>query len=381
MKRISIGVALSIIFVLAVTTMVQAQDGWSIQLEPIWMDVYGYDEHVGDIASYREEFSVDADENYTSDYSTTYEPINLNMKEKFPLRAELTYKKGQWSLGASGWLFSTDASASGTVTTPESESTDTGYIYYENAVRMWDHTLWPLYNELETSYSSPVDYWAEDNLEIWTGDLFLSRTLAEKKDSSGNLCLGVKIGSLKTKEKLGQKQRAFIYDYDYGYTFDNHSTLESTTQANGGFMAGPFLGFQGEVQCEKFGIQGSINQSVLYGRVEHTGFWKDIDDILWIDPATDETVWHDVYTGEFFFSKEEKVALAVTELKLQLLYRVTKRISFSCGAFYSIWWNAPVAPKWSVPGDWEAGEGTGWRLEERTLKFGGLILGLRFCFQ
>lgn len=379
MKRLSIIVVLSIMFVFGAGSIVQAQDGWQIQLEPMWMDVYGYDEHVGDIVKYREEFSTDAAGNITLDYGATYEPINLNMKDKFTLRGEVIYKKGQWGLGASGWSFNTDTSVSGTVTTPAMELTGTGYILYMNAVRMWDHTLWPLYNELEPSYFSPVDYWAEDKLEVWTGDLFLSRTLAEKKDSFANFSLGAKLGSLKTKENLGQKQRAFIYDY-LGYTFGNHVTLEGTSETNYGFMAGPVLGFQGKVKRQKFGIEGFINQSVLFGKVKHTGLWEDIDDILWTDPATGEIVWHDVYTGEFSFSKDEEVALPVTELKLKVLYHIRKNISISCGAFYSIWWNAPVAPKWSVPGEWTAGEGTGWRLQERTLKFGGWMVDLSFRF-
>lgn len=378
--KLSIIIVLSAMFIFAAESIVQAQDGWSVQLEPMWMDVYGYDEHAGDIVKYREEFSVDGAGNITLDYSATYEPINLNMKDKFTLRGEAIYRKNQWGFGLSGWWFGTDDSKSGRVTTPPEETTLTGYIYYQNGVRMWDHTISPLYNELEDSYMSPVDYWAEDKLEVWTGDLFLSRTLAEKKDSFANFSLGAKLGSLKIKENLDQKQRAFIYDYDYGCNFDNHVSLESTSEANYSFMAGPVLGFEGKVKCQKFGIEGFINQSVLFGKVEHTGLWEDIDDILWVDPATGETVFHDVYTGEFSFSKSKRVALPVTELKLKVAYYITENVSISCGGFYSIWWNAPVAPKWSVPGDWYWGEGTGWRLQKRTLKFTGLMVGLGIRF-
>ena len=380
MKRLSIIVVLSMVSTFVVGSVAQAQDGFEIQLEPILMDVYGYDEHVGDIARYREEYSMDAAGNVTLDYSATYDPINLDMKNKFTLRLEVTRRRGQWGLGASGWWFNTDDSVTGRVASPEMEWTDTGYIFYVNSVRMWDHTITPVSNELEYSNLSPVDYWAEDKLKVWTADLFLSRTLAEKKDSFANFSLGAKLGSLKIKENLDQKQRAFIYDYDYGCNFDNHVSLESTSEANYGFMAGPVLGFEGKVKCQKFGIEGFINQSVLFGKVEHTGLWEDIDDILWVDPATGETVFHDVYTGEFSFSKSKRVALPVTELKLKVAYYITENVSISCGGFYSIWWNAPVAPKWSVPGDWYWGEGTGWRLQKRTLKFTGLMVGLGIRF-
>lgn len=377
MKRLSIIVVLSMVSTFVVGSVAQAQDGFEIQLEPMRMDVYGYDEHVGDIARYREEYSMDGAGNVTLDYSATYDPINLNMKNKFTLRLEVTRRRGQWGLGASGWWFNTDDSVSGRVASPEMEWTDTGYIFYVNSVRMWDHTITPVSNELEYSNFSPVDYWAEDKLKVWTADLFLSRTLAEKKDSFANFSLGAKLGSLKTKENLGQKQRAFIYDYGYGCDFDNHITLKSTAEADCTFMVGPVLGFQGKVKRGKFDIEGFINQSVLFGKVKHTGLWEDIDDILWIDSASGETVWHDVLTGEFSFSKEDGVALPVTELKLKVVYYITDNIAIGGGGFYSIWWDAPVAPKWSIPGEWYWAEGSGWRLQERILKFGGFMAALR----
>lgn len=376
MKTLSIIIGLSVMLMFAVASIVQAQDGWKIQLEYVWMDVYGYDEHVGDVVRYREEYSEDDDGNYTLDYGATYEPINFNLKDKSSLRGELIYRRGQWFLGLSGWTFGTDDSISGRITTPAMELTDTGYIGYVNSVRMWDHTIVPVDNELEASGISPVDYWAEDKLEVRTYDLFLGRTLAEKKDSFANFTLGAKFGSLKTRENLGQEQRAFLYDFD-GYTFDNHIRLESTAEANLDSMIGPVLGFQGEAKRGKFGIEGFINHAVLFGKVEQTGLWIDIDDMLWIDPVTGETVWHDVLTGEFSFSKNEKVALPVTELKLKVTYHITDNISIGVGGFYSVWWDAPVAPKWSMPGDWVSDEGTAWRLQERTLIFGGYMVVLR----
>ena len=139
MKTLSIIIGLSMMFVFAVGTIVQAQDNWEIQLEYVWMDAYGYDEHVGDIVRYREEFSVDETGNFTENYDATYEPINLNMKERSTLRGELIYRKGQWFLGLSGWMFETDASASGRVTTPAMELTDTGYIDYELGPHVGSH--------------------------------------------------------------------------------------------------------------------------------------------------------------------------------------------------------------------------------------------------
>jgi len=374
-KQLLTTIVLFMLLALMVESMVQAQDGLEVQLEPMLIDVYGYDEHIGDIVRYKEEYSIDYVGNETLDYGATYKPINLNMKNKFTLGGEVAYKKGQWGLGVCFWWFNTDDSVRGTVTTPEEESTVTEDIYYINSVRMWDNTITPVYNELEDSYFSPVDYWAKDGLKIWTIDFFLNRTLVEKKNSFINFSLGAKLASLKTNENMGQKQRAYYDDYDYGYTFDNHITLESTAEADCSFIKGPFLGFRGKANYGNLAIEGFANQSLLFGTVKQTGLWKDIDDMLYTDLNTGETLWHDVYTGELTFSKEEKIALPVTELKLKVAYYIAENISIGGGGFYSIWWNAPVAPKWSIPGDWTWDEGTGWKLPERTLRFGGLMVG------
>jgi hypothetical protein len=185
----------------------------------------------------------------TFTYGITYEPINLNMKNKLTLRTELTYKKNQWGFGISGWWFNTDDLLSGRVTTPQSVETLTGYISYTNGVRMWDHTIFPVWNDLEPSGLSPVDYWAGNDLSVWTIDLFGLKTLAEKKNSHIDMTFGLKLESLDNDRKEGQKQRAFVYNrFGAGFHFDNHITLDSKSKADYGLMAGPGIGFQGKAK-------------------------------------------------------------------------------------------------------------------------------------
>jgi hypothetical protein len=114
--------------------------------------------------------------------------------------------------------------------------------------------------------------------------------------------------------------------------------------------------------------------------VEQSGNWRDIDD-AWVvtgpvgGPFTrvEQAFFLD---GNFPFSKKETVALPVTEAKLKLHYDVNKNVSIGIGGFASMWWNAPVAPKWSMPGVWVGDMGTGWRLQESTLVFYGGMLAL-----
>jgi len=119
---------------------------------------------------------------------------------------------------------------------------------------------------------------------------------------------------------------------------------------------------------------------LLLGHVDQTGLWTDIDDILRVDPVTGDTIWHGAHTGEFAFSKDETFAIPVTELKLKFLVDITKNIALGAGGFASIWWDAPVAPKWSMPGDWWWGDGAGWRLQKSTLIFYGAMAAVNVHF-
>jgi hypothetical protein len=377
MKKAVLVIATLMLFAMVNTSL--AEEGkWSIQIEPMWMDVKGNDVHVGDVFRYREEVNW-LTGTYT--YSTSYEPINLDMKDKLTLRGEITYRKNQWGLGISGWWFNTDDSVSGRVTTPPLVVTPTGFIEFINGVRMWDHTIIPVINELEASFYSPVDYWAKNDIGVWTIDIFGIRTLAEKKDSNIDLTFGLKLGSPDNDRSEGQRQHAFIYDaFGPGLHFDNLITLESKSKADYGLMAGPGIGLSGKAKYKAFGLEGLLNQSLLIGRVEQSGNWRDIDDI-WVvtgpvgGPFT-RVERFAFLDGNFPFSKKETVALPVTEAKLKLLYDVNKNVSIGIGGFASMWWNAPVAPKWSMPGDWVGDEGTGWRLQESTLVFYGGMLAL-----
>ena len=391
MKKFLVVLCVAVLVFGGAGSIAQAQDdGWSIQLEPMWMDVKGNDIHVGDIFRWKIDWYYDGVKGiYTRKYGVTYEPINLDMDDNLTVRAELTYRKNQWGLGFSGWWFNTDASVSGRVTTPKRiEGTDGVNFwgtYYRNGVRMWDHTIRPVWTELEVSGFSPVDYWAGNDLGVWTIDVHGIRTLAEKKDSHVDLAFGLKFGSLDNKRSEGQSQRAFIYDaFGPGLHFDNQITLQSKSEADYGLMAGPVLGFQGKARYEKFGIEGLVNQSLLIGKVDQSGHWRDTDD-MWIVKGPKGGPFTPVrqyayLDGNFPFSKKETVALPVTEAKLKFLYFIRDNISAGIGGFASIWWNAPVAPKWSIPGDWTALEGTGWRLQEDTLVFYGGMLALNIQF-
>lgn len=369
MKRIAF-VAIGLLF----ANLSEAAD-WCLEIEPIWMDVYGNDVHVGDIFKYKQIFTVDEFGGWTVKYGIEYEPINLIMKNNLALRFALNYQKNQWGLNISGWGFRTGVWENGYVTTPPMEYITGGYVGYIYGIRMWDHTLIPVVNELEVSKFSPVKWWATNKLSVYTFDFLAINTLIKDLD----LMLGLKIGKLANERFESQTQHAYV---NWGAPFyvicDNHITLESTSKGDY-LLTGPTLGIQTKIKLgDNIGFNGFLKQAFLFGQGQSSGIWIDIDDIDWKNLAG-ELIYHDYYKGQFTFTKLERIALPVTEFKLGFNFNLNKKMRLGLGIFGSIWWQAPVAPKWSVPGDWTCVEGTNWQCQKETLFFYGT--GLTFAFK
>ena len=77
------------------------------------------------------------------------------------------------------------------------------------------------------------------------------------------------------------------------------------------------------------------------------------------------------------FSKEETVAILVTQLKVNIPYHITDNLSICPSGYFRIWYNDQVATTFHPP-DW--GSEDFWQLAKRSLKsLGvGLTLNLRF---
>lgn len=353
MKKIFTLVVL-IVF-MAISGVVFAEDGFKAKVEPMGMKVFGYDELIGYEFTFEDEF-IGSEENY----GATYDPINLIMAINFGIRGELAYMRNQWGVGISGWFFQTTGSLDGSV------SADPDQIV---GIQMWDHAIIPVTDESHPSGYSPVNYYAENTLLIWTGDLYLIRTLAEKENSELNLSLGAKIGNLSIHSEQGQSMRAWIYDYfGPGENWDNRVTLDENSNANF-FGAGPVLGFSGMAKAGIFYIEGFLNQSVLIGQMDVNGEWTDIDDIY--NTVGDSSDHYETWTGTFDFSKSEFIAVPVTEFSLEFGFNIADILRFGIGGFCSIWWNAPVDPSWDVSDFWWWAGNTSWNLEYRNLVFAG----------
>jgi hypothetical protein len=354
-----------------------ADDGWSFQVAPIWMDVYGYDLHVGDIWKYKQIWTVDEMGGWHIDYSIEYEPMILAMKNKFAWQFGLNYQKNDWAIGASGLYFSTSSQTEGMVFTPPFEAIPNGYIGYIYGVRMWDHTLVPVINEQEASGFSPVGYAAESKLKLFSGEVLLKYYI----DFGVSFDFGLKFAQLFPERMERQTQHAYYtYTAPFWVIFDNYITLQSKSKVNYQLLRGPNIGFEIEKKNHQINLKTKFSQAVLFGNVESIGKFEDTDDIDWFDYHSGELIYHDHYYGHFTFEKVEKVLIPVTEFNLNLSVSLNKKVDLGLSFYGSAYFNTPLAPKWSVPGEWTCVNGTSWVTQRGNLFFTGSGLNITFKF-
>src|SRR5262245_373624 len=121
----------------------QTPDGWVIDLEPMWMNVKGFDQHSGDVV--RSTTVVTTNPLRLSDIRTR-EPIMNRMDAGLKFRGSVQYRRQGWGAGASGWSYSSESAINGTVSSLGSAG---GLIFSSNSVSMWRETLDPVENDLE----------------------------------------------------------------------------------------------------------------------------------------------------------------------------------------------------------------------------------------
>ena len=131
-------------------------------------------------------------------------------------------------------------------------------------------------------------------------------------------------------------------------------------------------------------LNGSIELGVSRGEVEENGLWEDYDDIRITDKTTGAVLSTAFLNGQFPLGQVRRVLIPNMEFQMKLTQRVNLDkdvyVDFNFGVLVSTLWGAPVAPKWSVSGNWTVGDGTGWKSQEENLTLFGLIFGFEIGF-
>lgn len=379
-------VALTCWSVLVSLAQAQTTEGWEFQVEQVWMEAKGFDEHVGDII--QRTFVVGLVEPPRVQDNLIRDPISLNMDRRNTFRLEADYRRRGWGAGTRGWFFSTENSVAGELSSPAPVRTPESSTRVVNTVSMWKETLPPVGNDLEPGRFSPVGFDAKGELSTFSLDFFALRTLRNTDDNGIEVILGTKVGRVRTRQDQGFRQRAFALDYfARGLHLDNRISLSSTADSDL-LGIGPMLGLAGRIRWRRLSIHASATESFLIGGSDQTGTFTDIDDVAFTQspngprlPCTLQLAPLDCFSirSDLEFSKSERTFVPVTELHLKLLVDVTRNISAGGTAFAAIWAGAPIPPAFTLT---HAGEGPGldWALQQRTLRFGaiGWVVNVRF---
>lgn len=326
-RRVFIPIFLALSFAAAA----HAQEGtWRVRLGVMPMDAFGHDQHVLTV----HEIERGAGVNIKT-------AVTLDTEEEVAYHADFNYSRGQWTWGASFFLFTTSQVA------PEQTAAAGGSI---------DEVVFEIADRQHTS-SGPGEVLffrilEDTDLAAWTFDLYGMRTLAESNGNALRLQLGV---------------RSADFDNDYRAVVGIEGVGGTRLDASSNYprMTGPLIGLSGNFQRGRNSIEGHIAQSVIFGSADLSTMAREFT-----GPPSESLA----VVSQRTFRKVQDVAIPMTDLRIQWNYRVSRLFSFGIGARASTWWDVPVPPG-IIPG-----VGGDQVLHENTIVFFGLSGGIELTF-
>lgn len=305
---------------------------WTLQLEPMYMEVYGHDQHVLTI------HQVDLGSTPQMDAKTA---VTLDTDSGPAYRAEFQRAWGQWGLGVDFFWFTTSqgtadltASGGGPLSPARFEIADQSYTSTGPSEVLF-------YRVLE-----------DTDLAVWTVDLYGLRTLAEKPESAIELQFGLRFGD---------------FDNDYRAVVGIQDVAGTRVDASSNYdlMMGLVLGLTGEAHRGNQRIKGYIGQSVLFGSVELISLSRDFSGSFSETPA---------FVDEEILRAQRDVAIPITELRLKWTYHLGDHVAVGLGAASSAWWDVAVPPGVIPIADGDEA------LHENTIVFFGLLAAVEVTF-
>jgi hypothetical protein len=345
--------------------------GWQLSLDPLYVMTRGNDVHAGDVFTESQIPSTTVTNtgpgvtvtNSRLDYGVTYDPIVTDMRSEFGVLVSAGYRGARWGFGGRGWRVETSAAVDGSGESPSEESL--------TGVRMWDHSALPVVNRFTPSGYAPFTFYAENRLEHLRIDGYAERRWI----ASGNVNVGIRLGAayaqFRNRRREGNAETAAYQDI-FGSTVitgQNSITLDADSESTAD-MFGPSVGIAGDSTHGAVRIEWLVSPGVLFGTAETSGEWVDIDNISEVETSPglrdNRTIRLE---GVIPVERDVRVAVPALDLHVKASVAVAKGVRIGGGLFTSSWFGMPVAPAFSIPGEWTDVEGTGWRDQTRDLTF------------
>lgn len=384
MTRVRACVVGACLVAVAAPATAQETQGWQISVDAIHIMTRGNDVHVGDVFT-EEQTEFATPSRRTLDYGVTNEPLVTEMNNRLAWLVTAGYRGERWGVGGRGWRVATTGALEGRAASPAPTIVSgPGSLFFSSAVtgvRMWDHSGFPVGNDLHQSFFSPVTYHAENELKNLRLDGYVERRWISSRDLNVSLRFGVAGARVENTRAEGHAETAvFITLDDRGtgttaddilVTFNNAITLEAESDA-AATLIGPAFGITGDTTIKRVRIDWLLGPAVLLGTAETSGTWIDIDDITEVaTSAAGTSTFTELLRGELPVERRERVVVPVVDLQIKASVRLANRVRVGAGLFSSSWLNVPVAPAFSIPGAWIDVEGTGWHSRARDLTFFG----------
>ena len=264
------------------------EDRWKFRFQPVYMTAFGHDQHVLNI------YENDLDGSPVS----TRTGVNLSTDTGLAYRLEAQYAWNRWDLGFDFLWFVTSQSGAGRSAAPGG---DVDEVVFEIAGRSY-----------ASGDPSDVLYFSllEDNdLAMWTFDLYGSRILMETPESELRLRLGLRIGD-------------FDNDYRSAAGIEGVAGTRLDRSSNYAALIGPAVGLTGVLHRGNHSFHGSFGQSVLIGTADLFGTVQDFTGPFSETPA--------VFNLERIYRAQD-VAIPVTEIRLGYRYRLSEHFAVNAG--------------------------------------------------
>jgi hypothetical protein len=327
--RVALGAALAL-----AAAAGPAHADWSVEVQPMFMEIYGHDQHV--VTVHR------TDPGGTFDDKTA---VLLDTDSELQYRTEIRWTRPNWTWGLD-FLWVRASQSAGPLTANAGGGGEE--VVFEVADQGFASTgpnQVLFYNVLE-----------DTTIESWTLDLYGLRTVAETPATTLRLQLGI---------------RSADFDNDYRSVVGLRDVGGTRLDASSNYdrMTGPLVGLLGEVRFGKSTFEGYLGQSVVIGKVQLTGQSRQFTGTF--DFA--EGFMPDFFAEEILRSGHD-VAIPITEARLKWTRRLGEHFAFGAGINAAAWWDVPVPPG-VVPGV-DGDEA----LLENTLVFVGVLASVKYTF-
>lgn len=293
-----------VVAALAVPGSARAQEsGWTVRLQPLYVSPYGHDQHV--LTIHEVDMAAESDVKRAVSLETASGPA---------YRAEVVYARGAWRWGVDFFWFVTSQRDPRRLTAAGGGTADE--VVFEVADRTFTST-----GPAESLYYMVLE---DTDMAMWTLDVFGKRMLMEDPRVRLALQLGMRFGD-------------FDNDYRAAAGIEGTEGVRLDASSNYGRMTGPLIGLSGAVRLGPTSLHGSVRQSVIMGEA-------------WLPTRAREFTapfggpGPPAYVSDESFSKDEEVAIPVTDLHLRGTWELMDHLAVGAGTQVSTWWDVSVPP-------------------------------------